>query len=338
MSAEHSMSEVQDRAEAQAPVHNQVHEVSAGTLLRRAREAAGLHVETVAVSLKVPVPKLEALEEDRFDQMPDIVFVRGLASSVCRVLKIDPQPVLDRLPQSTAPRLIRDIDGLNTPFRAPGDAAPPGWIDHARQPVFLAVFALLLGALILILLPHAHKDDRPTQPAVATNPETAMAIEPAPQQQYAAPPAAAASEAVPVPALSGASSPAAVAPVGVPSAASLSAAPVPASPATVVPAPKSVASAASLSAPATVPVAEAAADAGLVVIRAKGETWVDVTDAKGATAVRKMLVAGDSVGASGAVPLHVTIGRAHATEVLVRGKPFDMRSVSRDDVARFEVK
>ncbi|UUZ68449.1 helix-turn-helix domain-containing protein [Polaromonas sp. P2-4] len=51
---------------------------SAGTLLRDAREAAGLHIATLAVSLKVPVKKLEALEQDRFDLLPDLVFARWL--------------------------------------------------------------------------------------------------------------------------------------------------------------------------------------------------------------------------------------------------------------------
>ena len=37
--------------------------VSAGALLREAREAAGLHIGALAVSLKVPVKKLEALED-----------------------------------------------------------------------------------------------------------------------------------------------------------------------------------------------------------------------------------------------------------------------------------
>ena len=47
-------------------------------------------------SLKVPVRKLEALEDDRYDLLPDACSSRALASSVCRTLKIDPQPVLDR--------------------------------------------------------------------------------------------------------------------------------------------------------------------------------------------------------------------------------------------------
>ena len=79
--------------------------VTGGMLLRRAREAAGLHVAALAGALKVPVRTLEALEQDRFDLLPDLVFGRALAASVCRTLKIDAQPVLDRLPQSAAPRL-----------------------------------------------------------------------------------------------------------------------------------------------------------------------------------------------------------------------------------------
>jgi cytoskeleton protein RodZ len=62
-----------------------------------------------------------------------------------------------------------------------------------------------------------------------------------------------------------------------------------------------------------------------------------VTDAKGVVAVRKVLEAGEAAAASGALPLRVTIGRVDATEVQVRGKPFDLRPVSRDNVARFEV-
>jgi len=36
--------------------------LTAGMMLRKAREASGLHVAALAVSMKVPVKKLEALE------------------------------------------------------------------------------------------------------------------------------------------------------------------------------------------------------------------------------------------------------------------------------------
>ena len=89
--------------------------------------------------------------------------------------------------------------------------------------------------------------------------------------------------------------------------------------------------------PAAAPVLPVSAN-GTVVFRAKEPSWVEVTDAKGVVAVRRLLAAGEAVGASGALPLQVTVGRVDATEVQVHGKPFDLRPVSRDNVARFEVK
>jgi cytoskeleton protein RodZ len=77
---------------------------------------------------------------------------------------------------------------------------------------------------------------------------------------------------------------------------------------------------------------------GIVVLRAKGPSWVEVVDAKGVIGVRKTLAAGESAGASGVLPLQVTIGRVDVTDVQVRGKAFDLRPVSKDNVARFEVK
>ena len=37
---------------------------SAGAILRMAREAQGIHIDTLAVAMKIPVKKLEALEAD----------------------------------------------------------------------------------------------------------------------------------------------------------------------------------------------------------------------------------------------------------------------------------
>jgi cytoskeleton protein RodZ len=53
--------------------------LSAGALLRQARERSGLHIGALSVSLKVPVQRLEALEADRYDLLPGPVFIRALA-------------------------------------------------------------------------------------------------------------------------------------------------------------------------------------------------------------------------------------------------------------------
>jgi cytoskeleton protein RodZ len=94
--------------------------LTAGSMLRSAREAAGLHVAALAVAMKIPVKKLEALESDRLDLLHDAVFVRALAASVCRTLKIDSAPVLAKLPSNTLPRLNSDERGINAPFHPAG--------------------------------------------------------------------------------------------------------------------------------------------------------------------------------------------------------------------------
>lgn len=291
-----------NEAAQQAPA---VDGATAGSLLRQAREAAGVHVATLAVSLKVPVRKLEALEEDRYDLLPDAVFVRALASSVCRTLKIDSQPVLERLPQSGKPRLVQDGEGINTPFRAPGDASRPGWMTPLTRPAMLAVAALLLGALLIALVPGTRRD------------------EPAPAETFGG------ADSVVLP--------------GTPATVVLpSREPVLPASVAVAPAPAPVlaaSAAAALAGAASAPTVQGVPPAsGIVTFRAKGPSWIQVTDANGTAVLRRQLEAGEMAGASGAAPLSVTVGSVRETEVLVRGKPFDMGPVSRDNVARFEVK
>ncbi|HWI81672.1 helix-turn-helix domain-containing protein [Ramlibacter sp.] len=301
---------------------------SAGAMLRQAREAAGLHVAALAVSMKVPVAKLEALEQDRYDLLPDAVFARALASSVCRTLKIDPHPVLDRLPQTSAPRLVQDTDGLNAPFRSPRDAVAPHWRDQLTRPVSLLVGGLLVAAAVVLLLPQMPAADQ----AVAAESAAPQAAAPSPKVAVADQPAAAPAAA----------SPAAAEPA--PSGFQTASIALSAPPAAAVPqpaaAPAAVAPPATAAAPA--PAASAAAAPGptdgIVVFRTSAQSWVEVRDARGAMPVRKLMTAGESAGASGAMPLQVTIGNAGATEVQVRGKPFDLRSIARDNVARFEIK
>ncbi|NKE64361.1 helix-turn-helix domain-containing protein [Ramlibacter sp. RBP-2] len=293
---------------------------TAGAMLRNAREAAGLHVAALAVAMKVPVAKLDALENDRHDLLPDAVFARALAASVCRTLKIDAAPVLARLPQTGKPRLVQDTDGLNAPFRSPRDTVSSHWKDQLTRPVALIVGALLVGALVVLLLPR-HPDEG--APVAGTSSTEAAAT--------ASPTAPAAGRETAAPAPAAVTAPAEVMTASVAMAPPAAAA---APPAPAVPAASAAAStaAAAASAPAA-PVAT-----GVIVFRASAQSWIEVRDAKGAVPVRKLLSTGETAGASGAMPLQVTVGNAGATEVQVRGKPFDLRAITRDNVARFEVK
>jgi len=320
---------------------------TAGSLLREARETAGIHIAALAVSLKVPVKKLEALEQDRFDLLPDAVFVRALASSVCRTLKLDAAPVLGLLPQTSAPKLIYQGTSINAPFRSPGEGPGPSIWTQVSRPAVLAGLLLLLAALVLIFLPAVKQDGSSGKAETADttlSPGSADAGKPLPVAiagSGLAKPAAPAEPSNASDAAAGTAAP----------AASLSIAALP--PAVVNPAPPAASVSASAAAPAVsaAPVAPAAPaapapvaaasqpmPAGIVTFSAKGESWVEVTDARGTVVLRRTLTAGEVAGVSGVLPLAAVVGKADLTQVQVRGKAFDLAAVARDNVARFEVK
>lgn len=304
---------------------------TAGLLLRRAREAAGLHVAALAVSMKVPVKKLELLEADRLDLLPDAVFVRALASSVCRTLKIDAAPVLKLLPQTSAPRLDTEERGINTPFHAAGDFKASALPAFLTRPTVLWVAALLLGVLVVAFFPESGSTPAVVAPSATTPKEPATPVANTGMTQPAVPAAPQISVAPvdpPKPVEAAKSLTEAAAPMPMP-VASKSGSPV--APIAVVPTVVAAAPVVPASGVAVVP-------NGLLMLKAKGETWVEVTDAKGVVQVRKILNAGEVASASGALPLAVVIGRADVTTVEVRGQAFSLDAISKDNVARFEVK
>ncbi|MBC7611119.1 MAG: DUF4115 domain-containing protein [Polaromonas sp.] len=320
--------------------------LSAGGLLRQAREAAGLHIAALAVSLKVPVKKLEALESDQFELLPDAVFVRALASSVCRTLKIDPAPVLDRLPQTSKPRLTHQGVGINTPFRAPGDGPGPSIWAQISRPAVLGGIVLLLGALVLIFLPAlktgvdevkfsgAESEKLPTTlgtPAGSSEPAKPDTV----NLDNASLAEASRTATTQLEAISSnpvAKSSLTLAQVPPAQGAVPIAPPVP--PVAIVATPQAVALPTLVAASAALK----PSSAGIVVFSARSESWVEVTDAKGQVVLRRTLGAGEVAGATGVLPLAAVVGRADATQVQVRGKAFDMSAFAKDNVARFEVK
>lgn len=283
---------------------------------------AGLHIAALAVALKVPVAKLEALEADNFAVLPDTVFVRALASSVCRTLKIDAAPILALLPQSKSPRLVAGNAGINAPVKGSSSSAGNGSFAPASSggkkswAITVVVLALLAGALAIMFVPA----DR--------NPFGSSAGDEAP----ASPPVAAQEPQPPVAAASASTSSVVVPPAPVSAALPAPAAAPPVAVAASAAAP-------AVAAAASTPEAAAAVSASSVLtLSARGASWVQVRDASGTIALQKNLAVGESVAVSGTLPLSVVIGRADVTDVFVRGKPFALTTVSRENVARFEVK
>src|SRR6185436_12113012 len=116
--------------------------------------AQGVHIAALAAAMKVSQRKLESLEADRLDELPDATFTRALAQSVCRSLKIDPAPVLALLPQHAAGHRLEHVsEGINEPFRdRPGRREPPDWAV-LRSPVAWVVYLLLMASAVVYFMP-----------------------------------------------------------------------------------------------------------------------------------------------------------------------------------------
>ncbi|WHZ11598.1 MAG: putative membrane protein [Burkholderiaceae bacterium] len=303
----------------------------AGALLRQARETAGLHIEVLAATLKVPVSKLAALEGDRLHELPDAVFARALAASVCRTLGIEPGVVLERMPRNPSPRLAQDDESINTPFRGSREIYRASPWSQVSRPVVLVVLALLLAALVLIFLPSMRHDTGASTSTAAPHASAATdAARAAPKDGQAAP----AEVRTPV-AQPAAPTPVAEAP-GANPAARIVAAAAPASlaPALAMPPP----AAAATGSPARSVADATPAVAPAIVVTARADSWVEVKDAQGKILVRENMAPAQVAQASGALPLSVVIGRADAVAVRVKGQPFDLGPATRNNVARFEVK
>lgn len=291
---------------------------SAGGLLRQAREQAGLHIGAMAVALKVPVKKIEALEADRVDLLPDTVFARALAGSICRHLKMDVTPVLVLLPQVNTDVMRVGQTRLDAPFQYGQGGSSLRMPEVLKNPVVWVAVVLVLAALVLYFWPAATAgsgnelvsvtsasgvQDAGVRPEVAAMPVAQMPLAVAADVQSVA---AVASQSLASPQVQNtAPSPVvATGPVEMPKSADMG-----------------------VSNPA-----------GLVQFRAKGQSWIEVTDATGNVQLRKTLEAGELAGASGVMPLKVVVGRANLTTVQVRGQNFDLTALAKDNVARFEVR
>jgi cytoskeleton protein RodZ len=295
---------------------------SAGTLIRNAREAAGLHIGALSASLKVPVKKLEALEGDRVDLLPDAVFARALASSVCRSLKIDAAPILAALPQLALPKLGTKVDGINASFRTNASGVQKPIWAQLTKPWVMAVLALAAGTLLMLRLPFLEQNVK----GLATTPTTGLARA-LPEGTQKNPSETLTLRMTDVPAPD--------TPTSTTASVVASADAKPDLNSSVANALQPPGSGQALAAPVPVPTS---VQDGILIIRTRGSSWVEVTDASGDVRLRKVMIEGESLGVSGSLPMKVVLGRANMAEVQVRGKTFDLTPASKDNVARFEVR
>lgn len=289
-------------------------------LLREAREAAGLQLASLSATLKVPVERLQALEEGRYQDLPNLTFARALASSVCRALKIDPAPVLQGLPQGGEVKL-----GSDRPVQA--SAIVPSRQGMFRLPAAFQLGAPLLLSLLVLVLAVALWWWLPQRDAEMASEGEADAAASEPPV-----PTLVSEEPVPVPAAAG--SPLAAPPVAAPAPAAPLAPAAPATPA----APAAPVSSAPVASVTPVATAQSAQAQPRLQLRARATTWVQLKDGAGKELQQRTLQPGQTLDYDGELPLQVVLGRASGVDVIVRGQVFDTSAYAPNKVARFEVK
>lgn len=273
---------------------------SAGGLLRRARQAQGLHIAALAAAIKVAPQKLELLESDRIDQLPDATFTRALAHTVCRHLKIDAAPILALLPPLSGYRIEQVGEGLNMPFRErPGRLVPKQLASVASPVLWIAGLIMLLTLAVYAIPAHWLNFAMSSAARVSR--------------------IAAAASAAPT------------------SMSTTNVMPAQASPESVVeklPAPFAAgASVAITSKPALEGVGS-----NVLQFRATAQSWVEVTDARGQPLLSRLLEPGEDIGLDGLMPMKARIGNAKAVTVILRGQTVELATYTRDNVARLELR
>ena len=132
---------------------------TAGALLRQLREDAGFKLDVLAQALRVSPAKLEALETDRLEDLPDAMFARALTLAVCRQLKTDAAPVLALLPGQDVSRLAaKNERGLDFPLDRPSFLPQSSFVVVARlfTPLRWTAMAILGVALVIGFWPEIH--------------------------------------------------------------------------------------------------------------------------------------------------------------------------------------
>ena len=132
---------------------------TAGGLLRQYRQDQDLQLDVLAQALRVSSAKLQALEADRLDELPDAMFARALTLAVCRQLKVDAAPVLALLPSQDVSRLApKNERGLDFPLDRPSFLPQSSFVVVARffTPMRWAALAVLVLALVIGFWPEVH--------------------------------------------------------------------------------------------------------------------------------------------------------------------------------------
>ena len=306
-------------------------DLAPGVLLREARERLNLSQDDIASKLKLAARQINAIEAGDWNSLPERTFTRGFMRSYARLVGLNPDIVgLDRSPSQPqtggelkpTPEAIGEV----TMEHNRGKSGAARW---AVPVVLVAVLAagvtyfqwgelLGLGALKAgSLFGQSSATKPPLATANATNASAAAGV-----NVTSGPDAAAAAPATAVPGGEIASSAAGALLLPPPPLGAQAASGAPAAPAVATLAPSA-------------PLLAVSGNEKRIVITFKGKSWTEVRS-KGDVIYSEASLPGTKEF-NGVPPLSFIVGNASNVALSIDGKPYDMSSLTRNDVARFRI-
>jgi cytoskeleton protein RodZ len=269
-----------------------------GEELARARKALGFSVADVAQQLKFSARQIEALEQGRFAELPTGTFGRGMVRAYARLLKLDPEPLVQRVAGRTAtPDNAAAVASVRRPIPITDSSRSTNLIYAALSLAILAVIGVVVfewqsersGAARMTFVPAAAQ-----APLQTTQAPTVI---PAPQQVAAATPSL-----LPAPAAEQAAQPE-------------KAAAAPQAAASPSPAPK--------------------AGTRRILMKFERESWVEIRGRDGKILTSELNLGGTEKVVDGNPPFTLIIGNAHHVKLSYDERPIDLVPHVKVEVARF---
>lgn len=271
-----------------------------GEELARARAALGFSVKDVAQQLKFAARQIEALEQGRFEELPTGTFARGMVRAYARLLKLDAEPLVERIAERVAvPDNAAAVASARRPIPITDSARRSNVVYAALS---LAILVVIAGVVFQWQRERAGAA-RLTFVAAADSPSQAAQTPQAPQAP-SSPPAAVQPAAEP------------------PRLASASAAP------------SGTAPAAEAEAPAKVPAAPAEG-ARRIALKFERESWVEIRGRDGKTLISQLNPGGSERVVEGRPPFALIIGNAQYVRMTYDDRPIDLAPFVKVEVARF---
>jgi cytoskeleton protein RodZ len=337
-----------------------------GGQLAARRQQLNMSVEQVANQLNLAPRQIQALEADNYGALPGMASVRGFIRAYAKLMKVDAEPLVQAIAHEMTATSVEPLGPAlsTTPFS-------DGRVPLVRKLSLRWLIALLVlgGVIVIAVVGHnmgwlpslsqsiSHAVDKSlagfsgsgkneTEPAGASaSTEAAQAAE-----QSSGPVTTVSSEvpAIVIPVKPEPAAPAKVEPAPVAKAPIAAAVPVTpvapvAAPAPVATAPAAPVKAAPAAPVAAVPTAETPAtvdpdNKNLLVLKLRQDSWIDVRRRDNSPVVSRLARAGETEAVKVNGPLALTIGNAAGVDATLRGKPIELQTEARSNVARLTLK